>query len=169
MAQSVELLLGAEAEGRIRYDWQALHGASLPSEYRPASASHRPHITLFAGPKVPEPESELAELVRGVDGMTVRIGSVLLFGPRRGSYVMVRQVLPSVELLELQQRVASWCGALRGGQFGPGRWAAHVTLARRMTADHLPRALEVLTPGTIETSVTGCRRWDGTARRDWLL
>jgi 2'-5' RNA ligase len=169
MTQSVELLLDAEAEGRIRYDWQALHGASLPSEYRPAASSHRPHITLFAGASVPEPEDDLAGLVRDVTGMTVHVGSVLLFGPRRGSYVMVRQVLPSIELLQVQRRVASWCGALLGGQFGPGRWAAHVTLARRVTADHLARALEVLSPESVAATVTGCRRWDGTAKRDWLL
>ena len=65
--------------------------------------------------------------------------------------------------------MASWCGALRGGQFGPGHWAAHLTLARRARAEDLPAMLALL-PGEPHTAtVTGVRRWDGTAKRDWLL
>ena len=48
---------------------------------------------------MPEPESELAALVADAPGMPVVLGSVLLFGPRRGQYVVVRQLLPSVALL----------------------------------------------------------------------
>lgn len=169
MAQSVELLLDQHSEGRIRYEWQALYGAGLPGEWRPGAVTHRPHITLFAGSSVPEPESELADLVQGAVGMRVELGSVLLFGPRRDVYVAVRQVLPSVELLALQQRVASWCGAPLGGQFGPGRWAAHVTLAHRVSGDDMAMLLKVLSGEPISATVSGCRRWDGRTKRDWLL
>ncbi|HEY5845245.1 MAG TPA: 2'-5' RNA ligase family protein [Microlunatus sp.] len=170
MAQSVELLLDAETEALVHGQWLDLYEAALPSEHRPHHAdSHRPHVTLFAGPSVPEPESELAALVAEAPGSSVVLGSVLLFGPRRGQYVVVRQVLPSVALLRLQEAVASWCGALRGGQFGPGHWAAHLTLARRANAEDLPAMLALL-PGEPHTAtVTGVRRWDGTAKRDWLL
>ncbi len=170
MAQSVELLLDAETESLVRGQWLDLHEAGLPSEHRPQDVgSHRPHVTLFAGPSVPEPESELAALVADAPGMSVILGSVLLFGPRRGHFVVVRQLLPSVALLELQEAVASWCGALRGGQFGPGRWAAHLTLARRARADDLPAMLALLPGEPQPATVTGVRRWDGTAKRDWLL
>jgi 2'-5' RNA ligase len=170
VAQSVELLLDADTEALVRGQWLALHETGLPSEHRPAGGdSHRPHITLFAGSTVPEPESELAALVGDATGLSVVLGSVLLFGPRRGSYVVVRQVLPSVELLTLQRGVAAWCGALRGGQFGPGRWAAHITLARRARAEDLPPMLALLPGEAHAATITGCRRWDGTARRDWLL
>ncbi|HEY5784059.1 MAG TPA: 2'-5' RNA ligase family protein [Microlunatus sp.] len=170
MAQSVELLLDTDTEGLVHSQWLDVHEAGLPSEHRPHHAgSHRPHITLFAGSSVPEPEAELTALVAGAPGLPVVLGSVLLFGPRRGQYVVVRQVLPSVALLQLQEAVASWCGALRGGQFGPGHWAAHVTLARRARAEDLPAMLDLL-PGEPHTAtVTGVRRWDGTAKRDWLL
>lgn len=170
MAQSVELLLDADAEAQVRDQWEALHRAGLRSEHRPQpSATHRPHVTLFAGTAVPEPESELSALVRDVPGLRIVLGSVLLFGPRRGTYVVVRSVLPSVALLEVQQRVAAWCGAPRGGQFGPGRWAAHVTLARRVRGADLPAMLPRLPGEPQPASVTAVRRWDGTARRDWLL
>ena len=170
MAQSVELLLDGHTEALVATQWVALHEAGLPSEHRPQHAgSHRPHVTLFAGPSVPEPESELAALVADAPGMPVVLGSVLLFGPRRGQYVVVRQLLPSVALLALQEAVASWCGALSGGQFGPGRWAAHLTLARRARAEDLPAMLALLPGEPHPATVTGVRRWDGTARQDWLL
>lgn len=170
MAQSVELLLDAETEARVHGQWLALHEAGLPSEHRPHHAgSHRPHATLFAGPSVPEPESELSALVAGAPGLPVVLGSVLLFGPRRGQYVVVRQLLPTVELLRLQEAVASWCGALRGGQFGPGHWAAHLTLARRARAEDLPAMLTLLADEPHTGTVRAVRRWDGTAKQDWLL
>ena len=118
---------------------------------------------------MPEPESELAALVAEAPGLPLELGSVLLFGPRRGQYVVVRQVLPSVALLHLQAAVASWCGALRGGQFGPGHWAAHLTLARRARAEDLPAMLARLTGEPRTATVRGVRRWDGSAKRDWLL
>jgi 2'-5' RNA ligase len=170
VAQSVELLLDSDSEALVESQWLSLCEAGLPSEHRPHhSGSHRPHVTLFAGPSVPEPESELVGLVAEAPGMPVVLGSVLLFGPRRGQYVVVRQVLPTVALLALQEAVASWCGALRGGQFGPGRWAAHLTLARRARAEDLPAMLGLLDGEPHPATVTGVRRWDGTARRDWLL
>lgn len=170
MAQSVELLLDADTEALVEGQWLALLTAGLPSEHRPQHAgSHRPHVTLFAGPVVPEPETELTALVSDAPGMPVVLGSVMLFGPRRGRYVVVRQLVPTVALLQLQEAVASWCGALRGGQFGPGRWSAHVTLARRAHAEDLPAMLTLLTGETHPSTVTGVRRWDGTAKRDWRL
>lgn len=170
MAQSVELLLDAGTEDVIRGEWLRLHEAGLPSEHRPHhSGSHRPHITLFAGPTVPEPETELVGLLRGAPGLQVVIGSVLLFGPRRGQYVVVRQVVPSVPLLALQEGVASWCGASLGGQFGPGHWTGHLTLARRARAEDLPAVLSRLSGDTATATVTGVRRWDGDAKRDWRL
>ena len=169
MAQSVELLLDADTEALVEGQWLALHTAGLPCEHRPQHAgSHRPHVTLFAGTAVPEPESELTALVADAPGMPVVLGSVMLFGPRRGQYVVVRQLVPTVALLQLQETVASWCGALRGGQFGPGRWSAHVTLARRAHAEDLPAMLSLLTGEAHPATVTGVRRWDGTAKRDWL-
>lgn len=170
MAQSVELLLDPDTEALVRAQWLALHAAGLPSEHRPEPVgSHRPHVTLFAGPVVPDPESELTALVADAPGMPVVLGSVLLFGPHRGRYVVVRQLVPTVALLRLQEAVASWCGALRGGQFGPGRWSAHVTLARRARVEDLPAMLTLLDSEPHPAAVTGVRRWDGTAKRDWVL
>ncbi len=145
MAQSVELLLDARADAAVRAQWDALAEAGLPSERRSAAdLHHRPHVTLYAADRIdPAVETELAEAVAGLHLQLV-VGSILIFGPRRGRSVLVRSVVPSGDLLGLQTRVAEICSADAEGQFGPGRWSPHVTLARRVPSDRVGAALEVL-------------------------
>ena len=46
----------------------------------------------------------------------------------------------------------------------------HVTLAHRMTADQVAVALSVVRgPREADGYAVGVRRWDGDARREWLL
>lgn len=171
MAQSVELTFDPAADAVFTAEWRRLGEAGLPSAERPQpNQHHRPHLTLFAGQAIPpESEAQLAGLVEGLE-LTVRVGAVLLFGPRRGAYVLVRQVVPSAELIELQRRVAEVSGANRLGQFGPGRWSPHVTLARRIRGEQLPAALTVLDrDDEVEARITQCRRWDGDAKTAWWL
>lgn len=132
MAQSVELLLDERADAAVRRQWNLLTDAGLPSERRadprPPVDHHCPHITLYAGDALPaDAEDRLAELVSGLR-LELQLGAVTVFGPRRGRAILVRQVTPSVPLLQLQEQVAAVCGAEADGQFGAGRWAPHVTL-----------------------------------------
>jgi len=171
MAQSVELTFDVAADRALTDQWRRLAAAGLPSAERPQpSEHHRPHITLFAGDRISvEAEAELPSLMAGLE-LDLRIGSVLLFGPRRNAYVLGRQVVPSLELLVLQQEVAEVCGAHPAGQFGPGRWTPHVTLARRIVAPQIgPALIELGAEEEVLTSVRDCRRWDGDARRAWWL
>ncbi|GAA3627131.1 2'-5' RNA ligase family protein [Microlunatus ginsengisoli] len=173
MAQSIELLLDGRAEEAVRRQWNLLADAGMPSERRTgADENHRPHVTLFAADAVPEAaEAALPGLVAELD-LELQIGALMLFGPRRGRCILVRQMTASIPLLELQARVAQACGADSAGQFGPGRWSPHVTLARRVPPDRLGAMLTTLgrtadTP--VLARVTGCRRWDGTRKTAWLL
>lgn len=176
MAQSVELLLDRVGEEAIRAEWDRLGEAGLPTERRATpSPSHRPHITLFAADALPEgTDPVLPSAVAGLD-LLLMLGSPMVFGPRgqsRDSYVLVRQVVPSLELLELQRRVALMCEAAEDGPFGPGRWSPHLTLARRVSAEQVGLALTALSTGRARepaVRITACRRWDSVARRDWLL
>lgn len=176
MAQSVELLLDERADAAIRQQWELLADPGPASERRsdPRSAQehHRPHVTLYAADAIPESaEAALPELVAGLD-LEVRIGALMLFGPRRGRVILVRQVTASVELLRLQARVAAACRADVRGQFGPGRWSPHVTLARRVQTDRLGEAVAALdrtADRPIAARVTVCRRWDGTSKTAWSL
>jgi 2'-5' RNA ligase len=125
---------------------------------------------LYAADAIPEAaESLLPEIVAGLH-LAVHIGAIMIFGPRKSECILVRHVAASVELLELQQRVARACEADPDGQFGPGRWSPHVTLARRVSSDHVGKAVSVLgSRGELDATVQRCRRWDGRRRVAWWL
>ncbi len=176
MAQSVELILDDAAELALVEQWERLGNAGLPTSRRiPATPHHRPHITLYAAEVISaEADQQLAEFFAEVDPPVrigrVMVGALMLFGPRRDSYVLVRQVLASAALLEVQQEVAAICSADPHSPFGPGRWSPHVTLARRIRADQVPPALRVLEHHPdLAATVVRCRRWDGNARDAWWL
>lgn len=57
MTQSVELLLGDQAEAAVRQQWNLLADAGLASERRAPSTvrgseHHRPHLTVFAADEI---------------------------------------------------------------------------------------------------------------------
>jgi 2'-5' RNA ligase len=171
VTQSVELLLDEAAEAVVLGEWARLAEAGLPTEQRvDPSPTHRPHVTLWAGPAVPsEVDAGLPALVAGLD-LPLLLGSLLVFGPRRGQVVLVRQVVASAGLLDLQAQVAERCGVEPDSHFAPGRWSPHVTLARRVPVDRLGAVLATLGPlPDLEAHVRTCRRWDGDAKVAWDL
>ncbi len=114
-------------------------------------------------------EPALADAVSSLP-LPVRVGAVACFG--RGPYVLVRVVVANRALLDLQVRVTAALGPdpRTAHHFAPGNWTPHVSLARRLTADQVGRALAALgaTPD-LDGRAVACRRWDGDARREWRL
>lgn len=171
MTQSVELLLDAASEAVVLEEWARLSGAGLPTEQRvDPSPTHRPHVTLWAGPTIsPEVDATLPALVAGLE-LPLLLGSLLVFGPRRGQVVLVRQVVASAALLDLQAQVARWSGVEPDSHFAPGRWSPHVTLARRVPVDRLSEVVATLGQvPDLSATVRVCRRWDGDAKVAWDL
>ena len=170
MVQSVELLLDARLEATVRHEWEALVEAGVTRPLRRGGEPAVPHITVGVAASIPaNVEDALHEIDHG-DGLGLRLGGLLLLGGR--SSVLVRLVVPSAPLLDLQATVWS---TLRDcpevpDTMAPGRWTPHVTLARRVGPSDLVTAVDVLGHRTgAEGSVAGMRRWDGDARRAWAL
>ena len=170
MVQSVELLLDTRLEAAVRHEWEALVDGGVTRQLRRGGEPAVPHITVGVADSLPvSVEDELRTIDPGV-GLELRLGGLLLLGGR--SSVLVRLVVPSRALLDLQATV--W-NALRDcpglpETMAPGRWTPHVTLARRVSPSDLPRAVDLLGGRTgQEGSVAGMRRWDGDARRAWVL
>ena len=171
MTQSVELLLDAAAEAVVLGEWARLAEARVPTEQRvEPSPTHRPHVTLWAGPTIsPDVDATLPTLVAGLE-LPLLLGSLLVFGPRRGQVVLVRQVVASAALLDLQAQVARRCGVEPDSHFAPGRWSPHVTVARRVPVEQL--GVVVATLGVVpdlSATVRVCRRWNGDAKVAWDL
>jgi 2'-5' RNA ligase len=166
---SVELILDDETDRKIRAQWTSLAGAGLPSQARHTGASNRPHITLALT------ETLTGETIRALEEaialpLPIAVGGLLLFGSRR--IVLARLAIPSCQLLGLQARVTQLLDDRVDphGNFGPGRWTPHVTLARRLTGEQVGVALTEL--GAV-ADVTGAavraRSWDIDAKVEhWL-
>jgi 2'-5' RNA ligase len=172
VTQSVELLLDEATDTEIRAQWDLLGDSDLPTARRMRpSPSHAPHVTLWAGDVVdPEDDEALPELFEGLD-LALIVGSLLLFGPRRAGYVLVRQVVASTALLDLQQRVARTLRTPAYAGFEDGRWSPHVTLARRVGVDQVGPSLDALAsaPAELVARVDQARRWDSNQKHAWLL
>jgi 2'-5' RNA ligase len=172
MTQSVELLLDDATDAELRRQWDRLGDAGLPTARRiKPSPSHAPHLTLWAGDVVDAADDRvLPELFADLD-LELMIGSLMLFGPRRGCYVLVRQVVASKPLLDLQQQVVRTCGTRAYPGFQSGRWSPHITLARRVRVDQVSPSLAALggAPPELVTRIRHARRWDSDRKLAWLL
>ena len=171
MVQSVEMLLDAAADRAVRAEWDVLASAGLPSQARHTGPTNRPHVTLAVARTLdPSQESAIVAAVSGLLPVPLRLGGLLVFGP--GPFILCRLVVPSSPLLDLQSQVVAAIG--RGVDVfphqAPGAWTAHVTLARRLTAEQLAGAATVLSPmADVQARVQAVRRWDGEAKVAWTV
>ena len=183
MAHSIELLLDPGSDAHIRTTWSALAQAGLPSQERVTSSTNRPHVTLLAAQRIsPDVDDVLRPLAAHFPVACV-VGALLVFGGPPGrhrrsasaAHTLARLIVPSAELLALHEEVYRLClPYLFGEPFEhcrPGRWTAHATLGRRLTADEVGLAMTVVNSNgdDLPADVTGLRRWDSDGRVDHLL
>ncbi len=145
---SLELLLDAGPEGRVRAEWEALSAAGLSSLGAHTSPSNRPHITLLvrdAGAALPATE-QLAAAIRPLLPLRLELSGLVLFGSgaRR---VLARGVVVTEPLLRLHREVHAL--AVEGRDTDrphtrPGEWTPHLTLARRLRGETTAEALRDL-------------------------
>lgn len=158
--RSIELVLDPAAEQAVRAAWAALVVADLPSMGRHTSETNAPHVTLVAGEDLVVPTGLDAPLPA-----RIRPGGLLLFPAGPGRHVLGVSVVVDRALADLHEAVHR---AAPGGVDTslPGRWAPHLTLARRPRDVDLSRMLEVLAavPLPEELGVAGLRHWDGETR-----
>lgn len=167
MVHSVELLFDDETEAAIRRIWESLTDVGVRSQAAHRSPSNRPHVTLTVAQRMDDAVTAALRPVARRLPLSCRIGAPMLFGGR--TVTLVRLVVPSVELLELQEEVHRIC--LPHMPNGPlanverGAWTPHVTLARRMAPEQLARAVALRRLGhEIRGRVTGLRHWDGVLK-----
>jgi len=168
VVQSVELTLDGAADAAVRGEWGRLAAAGLPSQAHHLAPSNRPHVTLAAPSSIdPACEPSLRAAAEGLLPLDVRLGAVAVFG--RGPFVLVRVVVTNPTLLALHALVSGIVGTPDGTNMSPGRWTPHVTLARRIAGHQVPDALAALDGGELHARCVAVRRWDGDARREWVV
>lgn len=158
-AHSLDLVLSPEHDRAVRTRWDALHEAGLPSLATHRSSSNAPHVTVLTAPGFEDAVLERARsLFRPVlpDALPVTGLTVLGSGP----FVLAEAlaVPPALHTAVAELRRMS------GGDDRP--WVPHVTLATRLDAAAVGRALEVLSgvapPRALEA--VALRRWDPDRR-----
>lgn len=155
---SLELVADAAGEAAIRADWQALRDAGLRSMLDHVGATNTPHVTVIALPSITSiDEARAVDLLGGLLPVNVVTSGIAVWG---GSAVTV------VRTLDVADRVTRAVLDLRAATTGhqhPG-WSPHVTLARRLPRDDLPRALDAIGHTSVEVSLSVLRRWDPELR-----
>ena len=171
MVQSVELLLDDVTDALVRQEWRRLLDADLPSQARHTGRSNRPHITLAVARTLSASQEAALSGLADPLPLSLVLGAPLLFGS--GPFVLARMVLPTAQLLELQAAAAAAMDEVAAPfarQQAPGRWTGHVTLARKLRAEDLPRALEILVPlSDLDAHAVSVRRWDGDRKVEWPI
>lgn len=170
MAHSVELLLDPETDAAIRGIWEALAENGIRSQAGHRGASNRPHVTMTVSAGIAgDVDRELSTAAAALP-LSCRIGAPVLFG--RGPFTLARLVVPCVELLELHADIYRIClPYMPSGAFAhaaPGHWTPHVTLARRVDAAQLDRAMPAA-GADIDGALVRLRRWDGDARSEYPI
>ena len=156
--RSVEFVFDDRTDSLIRADWARLQAAGLPSLAAHTSPSNSPHITLAAG----------GELEFTAEGpwqalpLDIIFSGAIVFPAGAGRYVLARSVLLSAPLLDLHRRLhQDLSGALPLTL--PGSWTPHVTISRRIPAEQLGAAMELLDL-RVEGQCTAARLWDSSTR-----
>ena len=168
MVHSIELLLDVDTESVIRRGWKALSDAGLHS---PPPTS-RPHVTVIVADGIsPDVDDRLSAVLYRLPVLCV-IGAPMVFG--RSPFILVRSVVPSMELLQIQAEVnrisTTYLEPAAAPNTAVGQWTPHVTLARRVEESQLSRALTIRnTTRDIRGSIVGLRRWDGNKRVEHLF
>ena len=168
---SVEGLLDATTDSEVRREWAALADAGLPSQATHRGATNAPHVTLSVASSVPDfVEARIAGLLDAMRPVPVRLGPLVVMGSRR--YVLARLVVPTAELLQLQQGLVAAMVAAPDvpDQVRPGRWTPHVTIARGLGSRQVGEALAVLGRARpIDGTIESVRRWDPRTGRSWVV
>ena len=166
MVHSVEMLFDAETEEAVQRIWDDLMALGVRSQAAHRSPSNRPHITVTVAEEMADTVDAALRPALARLPLTCRIGAPMVFGAR--SITLVRLVVPSAELLALQAEIHRICLAhMPHGPLAhtePGQWTPHVTLARRMAPDQLPRSLALPGGTEIRGRSTGLRHWDGNTK-----
>lgn len=156
--QSLELLLDADADARVRAVWRRLADADLPSQARHRGESNAPHMTLVAARGIPIPAA-----VAGLP-LSILLGPPVLLG-HGAVRTLAFAVVASAALLDLHARLWAAADPVDPTPFSaPGAWTPHVTLARRMPLIDLPRALEAIGDDGIPAVAVEVRHWDAATR-----
>ena len=164
MSRGIVLWPDPHTRATVRSLWRELAAAGLPSLDNHTHRLHQPHVSLVVADDL---DLEAAISAVGTVPATLIPCRVEVVGFFPGG-VLLLPLVPSLELLEEQQRVSTALGALATGRWAhtePGVWMPHMTCAYGIAPDQAAAALAIaleylplngyLTTGGVEDGTTG--------------
>lgn len=157
LQSSLDLVLDPGSDAAVRAGWAALSEAGLPSQADHRGASNAPHATLLAAEEITSAVQQTAVDALGplLPRAVAASGLVVLGGSR---YALARLLVLDPELL------AAVAAVRRAAGLQEVPWVPHVTIGRRMTADDVAAALQVVGGDAGRLVLGGLRRWDPATR-----
>lgn len=162
---SVEMLPDDRVDAAVRADWQRLIDAGLPSAGRHPSDSNRPHVTLALRDQLAAGVvDELAALGGGLP-LPCRLGGAVVFAAGE-RFVLARPLVMTRALLRLHARTVALVGPPpeRYAVTAVDAWTPHITLARRLSAEQVGAALELVGAASVDGALVGMRLWDASEK-----
>ena len=177
MVQSVELLLDAGLDARVRAQWRALVEAGLPSLGRHTGPTNAPHVTLTVASGVgPAHEERLADALPPADlPLPVLLGGYVVFGTHK--HVLARLVVPTrAPARPARPRRRRLVRRARGARDRAAR-ALDARTSPWPRTSPTPSSARPSPPCAASTppshdgagSAVAVRRWDGEAKEAWPL
>ncbi len=159
----LELLWDDATDRAVRAEWELLVGQDLPSQARHRGESNAPHTTLTMVEDWPDDVDGPVGDALGRLPLAASLGALTCFGG--GPFTLVRPLVVTAALLDLHRDALAPLGPPARPFLRPGRWVPHVTLATRLGADQVGRAVAALAGSPAPTGhLVGARRWDAAAR-----
>ncbi|KAB7745380.1 hypothetical protein GA707_05465 [Nostocoides sp. F2B08] len=159
---ALEAVLDPESDAAVRACWAALDEAGLPSQAQHRGETNAPHVTLVSAPVVGAPHLAVARTLLAPNlpvGMTV--AGWVLFGEGSQYTLALLGAAPAalVSAVDVLGRAVEDPRA--------GAWVPHVTVARRLEARQLERAVDVVDRAGLRPErlvLAGVRHWDPRTR-----
>ena len=156
--QSLDAVLTAADDARIRDLWSRLQDAGLPSRGDHRSFSNRPHLTLTSAPTLPPACIRYAESLADRLPLTFPVAGLRFFETSNIAHLLLTaDGWLDNEVRELRERSQD-----------PHRdrpWTPHITLSGRLLPPQATRAREVLIDVPGEVTLVGITHWDPQTQR----
>ncbi|KYH43590.1 2'-5' RNA ligase family protein [Branchiibius sp. NY16-3462-2] len=156
--QSLDAVLIAADDARVRDLWSRLQDAGLPSRGDHRSSSNRPHLTLTSAPAFSPACITYAESLADRLPMTLPVAGLRFFDTSNITHLLLTggDWLDN-KVQELRERA--------GDPHRDRPWTPHITLSGRLSPTQVTRARDVLIDVPGEVTLAAITHWDPQTRR----
>ena len=155
MAYALEIFFDAQTDAAIRRLWDQLERAGVPTLLTASHQRHDPHVTLAVGEERPKVGDDLVSALKPLPGRTLDFpvlglfpgdAAVLFLGAKVTAPLLAAHANVHAAIEGANELGVTGDADKMGALYKPGAWVPHCTLALRLDAEGIVRALRELHP-----------------------